>query len=150
MDSLQSITLHSEFTMKIVVLDGQVLNPGDISWEPLQALGELVVYPDTTQNDIAERVQGADVVLVNKVRLGTPHFPALSRVRLIGLLATGYDNVDVAAFQTINVPVCNVVAYGIRDVAQHAFALLLELCNNCGLHNASVQAGKWRDTWCYW
>ncbi len=136
--------------MKIVILDGAVLNPGDISWAPLEAIGTLTVYPETEPEAIASRCTSADVVLVNKVRLGAEFADTLSHVRFIGLLATGYDNVDVTAFARKNIPVCNVVAYGVPDVAEHAMTLLLELSHNTSLHSLSVKNGEWTDSWCYW
>ncbi|MBQ7608062.1 MAG: D-2-hydroxyacid dehydrogenase [Desulfovibrionaceae bacterium] len=136
--------------MNIVVLDGAVLNPGDISWAPLEAIGTLCVYPETQPEAIVERCLHADVVLVNKVRLDGHLVDALSHVRFIGLLATGYDNVDTKAFAQKNIPVTNVVAYGVPDVAEHAMTLLLELCHNTTLHSESVKRGKWAGTWCYW
>ena len=138
--------------MKIVVLDGHVLNPGDISWEPLKKLGELVVYDETKPEEVLSRAGDCQVLLVNKVRLGEDYVAALPKLKLVGLLATGYDNVDVAAFARGGVAVCNVVAYGVDDVAQHAMALLLELCRRTSEHSQAVKDGEWTrlGTWCYW
>ena len=138
--------------MKIVVLDGKVLNPGDVSWEPLRALGEVVVYDETSREEMPARVKDCDVLLVNKVHLGRSDMSVLSHVRLIGLLATGYDNVEVEAFAERGVPVCNVVAYGVEDVSQHTMAMLLELCRHITLHSESVKSGEWErcGSWCYW
>ncbi|MCR5814860.1 MAG: D-2-hydroxyacid dehydrogenase [Desulfovibrio sp.] len=138
--------------MKIVVLDGHVLNPGDISWASLENLGELVVYEETAKDQILTRSQDCDVLLVNKVRLNEEHARALPSLKLVGLLATGYDNVDVKAFARQRIAVCNVVAYGVEDVAQHAMALLLELCRRTSEHNEAVKSGEWSHlgSWCYW
>lgn len=136
--------------MRIAILDGGVLNPGDVDWGPIAALGETTIYDTTSPEQVVERAKGQDVLVVNKVLLGSELAQALTDVKLVALLATGYNNVDTAAFAARHVPVCNVVAYGVQDVAQHAMSLLLELCRNIRLHSDSVKAGEWRDTWCYW
>lgn len=104
--------------MKIVVLDGETLNPGDVAWEALARLGELTVYPDTDPADFAERVMDADVVLVNKVKIMAPDLAMLSACKLIGVLATGTNNLDLQAIREAGVSVCNVPGYGVADVAQ--------------------------------
>lgn len=136
--------------MKIVVLDGDVINPGDISWAPLEKLGETVIYGHTPEDRIIERAAGADVLVSNKVPLRAATLAQLPDLRMVAVLATGYDIVDVAEFAARGIPVCNVVAYGVDDVAQHAWALLLELCRHTADHTAGVRAGEWKDTWCYW
>ena len=114
--------------MKIVVLDGYTLNPGDNPWDPLAALGELTVYDRTAPELVLERSRGAEVLITNKVRLDATTLAALPDLRCIGVIATGYDVVDIAAAGERGIPVMNVVNYGTEAVAQHAFALLLELC----------------------
>lgn len=138
--------------MRIVVLDGEVLNPGDASWDDLRKLGELEVYPDTRPCEFAGRAEGADVILVNKVRIMPGELAALGACKLIGVLATGTNNLDLPAIKAAGISVCNVPGYGVADVAQHALALLLEICNNVGQEAASVRAGEWqrRGQWCYW
>lgn len=136
--------------MNIVVLDGGILNPGDISWTPLQALGNLVVYEDTAPGDVADRVKNANIVLVNKVKIDKSHIPALNACKLVGVLATGINNLDVAALKEAGIAACNVRLYGVEDVAQHAIALLMEICRNVGAHAQSVREGGWKDNWCYW
>ncbi|MCR4667558.1 MAG: D-2-hydroxyacid dehydrogenase [Desulfovibrio sp.] len=138
--------------MKIVILDGKVLNPGDIDWSPIERLGECVVYDDTPPSEVQSRGRGADVVLVNKVVLGAWECSLLTDVGMVGVLATGYNNIDLDAFRARHIPVCNVVSYGVQDVAEHAFALLLELVRHTSLHSDSVKAGEWtdRNVWCYW
>ena len=138
--------------MKIVVLDGAILNPGDVDWKPIASLGELEVFAETDPRQLVERVSGASVILVNKTPLPADILPRLPDVRMVGVLATGYNNVAVEAFAARGVPVCNVVAYGSDDVAQHAMALLLELCRRSSQHTASVKSGEWarRRQWCYW
>ena len=138
--------------MNITILDGGVLNPGDVDWSPLARLGQLRVFADTQGRDLAERCAGQDVLLINKTPIGRQELEAIRDVRMVGVLATGYNNIDVDALAEKNIPVCNVKAYGVEDVAQHAIALLLELCRQTSLHSASVKSGEWNrlDTWCYW
>ena len=116
--------------MKIVVLDGDVINPGDISWAPLEKLGEVAIYGDTPEDLIVERAAGAEVLITNKVPLRSGTLSRLPDLRMVAVLATGYDIIDTADAAAHGIPVCNVVAYGVDDVAQHAWALLLELCRN--------------------
>ena len=113
--------------MKIVVLDGYTLNPGDNPWDPLAALGDLTVYDRTNPEDVLERSRGAEILITNKTRLNADTLAALPDLRCIGVIATGYDVVDIAAAGKRGIPVMNVVNYGTEAVAQHAFALLLEL-----------------------
>ncbi len=138
--------------MRIVVLDGHVLNPGDNPWTPLESLGEVIVYDRTPQELITTRAADATVVLTNKARLDKDIIDALPALRYIGVLATGYDVVDLQAAASHTIPVCNVVAYGVEDVAQHVFALTLELCRRCSDHTQSVRDGEWAgaEDWCYW
>ncbi|MDO5484250.1 MAG: D-2-hydroxyacid dehydrogenase [Desulfovibrionaceae bacterium] len=138
--------------MKIVVLDGAILNPGDVSWAPLEALGELEVHDTTAPEELAERARGADILLTNKTCLRRADMPLFDDVRMVGVLATGYNVVDIDAFAERGIPVCNVVAYGVDDVAQHAIALLLELCRRTSEHTQSVRQGDWTRSgqWCYW
>lgn len=139
--------------MNIAILDGLTLNPGDCDWTPVTSLGPTKIYDTTTLEELAERTRDADVVLINKVPLKGAHLKALgSRTRLVCILATGYDNVDLAALDVRGVPVCNVVAYGIDDVAQHTMAMLLEMSRHVSAHDADVHAGGWvrRQEWCYW
>ena len=138
--------------MKIVVLDGYTLNPGDNPWDPLAALGELTVYDRTAPDLVLERSRGAEVLITNKVRLNADTLAALPELRCIGVVATGYDVVDIAAAGARGIPVMNVVNYGTEAVAQHAFALLLELCRRTALHDAGIRAGRWAagPDWCFW
>lgn len=138
--------------MKLVVLDGYTLNPGDNPWEPLAALGELVVYDRSSREEVVERGKDATILITNKVRLDEELFRQLPKLRCIGVVATGYDVVDIAAAGERGIPVINVVAYGVESVAQHVFALLLELCRHTALHDASIRQGEWAANadWCYW
>ncbi|MGI6381567.1 MAG: D-2-hydroxyacid dehydrogenase [Anaerolineae bacterium] len=138
--------------MKIVVLDGHTLNPGDLSWERLEALGETTVHPRTPEEQIVARAQGAQVVLVNKVPLSRETLEQLPDLRFIGVLATGYNIVDVEAAAERGIPVCNVPTYGTQSVAQMAFAHILNLTQHVAHHADTVKAGRWAesDDWCYW
>ena len=140
--------------MKIVLLDGEALNPGDLSWAPLEALGELTVYPRGTndQQEVIRRIGDAEIVLCNKTPVGRTVFEQCPNMKLLCVVATGYNVVDTRAAKDHGVPVCNVPAYGTEMVAQFAIGLLLELCHHVELHNASVHAGEWErcPNFCYW
>jgi len=138
--------------MKIVVLDGYTLNPGDNPWDQLARLGDLRVYERTPPDKVVERAHDADVVLTNKTPLTAATLAQLPRLRFIAVLATGYNVVDSAAARARGVAVSNVPEYGTDSVAQHVFALLLELCHHVGLHDAAVQAGEWTRAvdFCFW
>ena len=129
--------------MKIVVLDGYTVNPGDISWEPLERLGSLAVYERTAPAEVIPRALDADAALVNKVVLSREIIDQLPNLKYVGELATGYNNIDGAACRARNIPVCNVPAYSTPDVAQMTFALLLEICNHVGGHSCLVHEGEW-------
>ncbi len=138
--------------MKIVVLDGYTLNPGDLSWERLNQLGELTVYDRTPMDLIVERAHGAQIILTNKTPLSERTLLQLPDLRFIGVLATGYDVIDVAAASQRHIMVSNVPAYGTEAVAQFTIALMLELCHRIGLHSDSTREGEWSSSldWCYW
>jgi glycerate dehydrogenase len=138
--------------MKIVILDGYTLNPGDLSWEGFMELGDLTVYERTPQEKIVGRIGDADVVIVNKVPISRETLCACPNVRYVGVLATGYNIVDVAAAKERKVVVTNIPTYGTAAVAQMAIALTLELCHHVGAHSESVRAGKWTNNvdWCFW
>lgn len=137
---------------RIVILDGHTANPGDLSWEALAALGELVVHERTAAADVVARTAGADVVITNKTVLGESFFAAPGRPRLVCVIATGFNVVDVAAARAAGVPVCNVPEYGTASVAQAVFALVLELTNRTGHHDRTVREGRWSacPDFCYW
>ncbi len=138
--------------MKIVVLDGYTNNPGDLRWEPLEALGECSVYERTSPEEVVARAQGAPVVLTNKTVLGREQFEALPELRYIGVLATGYNIVDVAAARQRGIVVTNVPAYGTASVAQMVFAHLLNLTQRVAEHAQTVREGRWSHSpdFCYW
>ncbi len=139
--------------MKIVLLDGNTLNPGDLSWAPLEKLGEFVVYDRTAPEQTLERMKGAEVVLSNKTVITRELIEACrDDLRFLGVTATGYNVIDVAAAKEYGIPVCNVPGYSTDAVAQMTFALLLELMNHAALHSDSVYGGEWSKCkdFCYW
>lgn len=137
--------------MKIVVLDGYALNPGDLSWDPLHELGETTVYERTPVERVVERSRLAKAILTNKTPITREALERLPALRYIGVLATGYNVVDVAAAQAQGIVVTNVPDYGTHSVAQHTIALLLELCGRIGVHSEAVHAGEWTNSpdWCF-
>ena len=138
--------------MKIVILDGYGLNPGDLSWEAFEALGDVTLYDYTAPEQAAERMRGAEAVITNKTVLTRELIAGCGTLRHIGVLATGYNVVDLQAAAERGIPVTNVPAYSTDAVAQHVFALLLELTNRVGHHNAAVQEGRWQRNrdFCFW
>jgi glycerate dehydrogenase len=128
---------------RLVVLDSHTLDPGDNPWTELQALGELVCYERSFDEEVLERAQGADVVLTNKTPLSATTLAALPGLRGVCVLATGVNVVDVAAASALGIPVCNVPAYSTASTAQHTIALLLELTNHVGRHDRAVHEGAW-------
>ena len=142
-------------SMKIVVLDGYTENPGDLSWEPIGALGELTVYDRTSYVEdpiIVERIGNADIVLTNKTPISRATIDACPNLKLIAMLATGYNVVDYNYAKEKGIPVVNVPTYGTQIVGQYAVGLLLEICSHYGAHDQSVKAGEWANNidWCYW
>lgn len=138
--------------MKIAVLDGHTLNPGDLSWAPLEALGECRVYERTAPADTVARARGVPILLTNKTVLDAARLAALPDLRYIGVLATGTNVVDLAAARARGIPVTNVPGYSTPSVVQLTFALLLELTHHVGRHADGVRAGRWSRSpdFCYW
>lgn len=138
--------------MKIVVLDGYTLNPGDLDWKSLKAFGELTVHDRTEGSLIVDRIGDAELVLTNKTPLSAETMKACKNLRYIGVLATGYNIVDVAAAKASGIIVTNIPTYGTDAVAQFAFALLLEVCHHVGHHAQTVREGEWSacPDFCYW
>ena len=132
--------------MKIIVLDGTPLNPGDLSWDALQELGEVTVHQRTAPDQVAERIQDAQAILTNKVKLTAEHFDMAPDLKYVGEMATGFDNIDVQAARENGVTVCNVPSYSANFTAQTAIALLLELCHHIGSHADAVAAGEWSQS----
>lgn len=141
--------------MKIVVLDGYTENPGDLSWEPLEESGEVTVYDRTSYIDspvIAERIGDAEIVVINKTPITKGTIDKCPNIRLIAVLATGYNVVDYKYAREKGIPVVNVPTYGTQIVGQYALGLLLEICSHYGHHDRTVKEGKWENNedWCYW
>lgn len=138
--------------MKIVVLDGYTENPGDLSWAQLEQMGQLTVYDRTPSDKVAERIGDAEVVYTNKTPITRATLEACPNIKLISVLATGYNIVDCAAAGERGIPVCNVPSYGTASVAQFAMALLLEVCHHVAHHDRAVHDGRWESCpdWCFW
>ncbi|MDO4181554.1 MAG: D-2-hydroxyacid dehydrogenase [Bacteroidales bacterium] len=138
--------------MKIVVLDGYGLNPGDLSWEEMQALGELTVYDRTAPAELAERAAGAEVLITNKTVITAEDMAALPALKYIGVLATGYNVVDVAAAKERGIVVTNIPAYSTASVAQMVFAHLLNITQRVGHYAYANRHGRWANNpdFCFW
>lgn len=138
--------------MKIVVLDGYTLNPGDLSWEALEKLGDVAVYKRSKKNKVIDRIGDAEAVFTNKTLLTREIFEACKSIKFVGVLATGYNVVDTEAAKERGISVCNVPTYGTTAVAQFVFALLLEICHHPWDHNLSVKEGEWTmgKDFCFW
>ena len=141
--------------MKIVVLDGYTENPGDLSWAELEKLGQLTVYDRTAYEEsplIAQRIGDAEVIVTNKTPISQQTLEQCPNLKLIAVLATGYNVIDCAAARKKGISVVNVPTYGTASVSQYSIALLLEICHHIGHHDQSVHAGNWanNEDWCYW
>ena len=141
--------------MKIVVLDGYTENPGDLSWAPLEAFGEVVVYDRTSYEEsplIAERLQGADIAVINKTPISAQTIDRCPDLKAVAVLATGYNVVDYNYAKEKGIAVLNVPTYGTQIVGQYAVGLLLEICAHYGAHDQAVKEGRWEhnDDWCFW
>lgn len=129
--------------MKIVVLDGYTLNPGDLSWDPLFNLGSVEIYDRTPANEVEMRSKGAEVLLTNKTVLTAKALQSLPELKYVGVLATGYNVIDAAAARELGITVTNIPAYSTESVAQLVFAMILEFCFHVQKHSDSVMQGKW-------
>jgi glycerate dehydrogenase len=141
--------------MNIVILDGYTENPGDLSWEGFKRFGELTVYDRSSLTDHKEsisRIADAEAVIVNKTPITAEVIAACPSIRYIGVLATGYNVVDINAARTRGIVVTNIPSYGTAAVGQFAIALLLEICHHIGHHDRTVHEGRWENSpdWCYW
>lgn len=138
--------------MKIVILDGYTLNPGDLSWDELKKLGDVVIHDRTPADKVVERAKDAEIVFTNKTPIGEEALNQLSSLKYIGVLATGYNIVNTEVAKAKGIIVANVPGYGTTSVVQLTFALLLELCLHVQRHSDSVMEGKWAKSadWCYW
>ncbi len=138
--------------MKIVVLDGYTLNPGDLTWEGFQGLGEFVCYEHTTAEETISRIGDAEIVITNKTVISKEVLDSCKNVKYIGVLATGYNVVDFKYAKELGIPVCNVPTYGTTAVAQFVFGMLLEVCHNIKYHSDEVKKGRWTECrdFCFW
>lgn len=138
--------------MKIVILDGHAVNPGDVSWDCFKQFGDVTVYEFTQEHQILERIGDAEIVMTNKTPLTADTFAKCPNIKLVCVLATGYNVVDCKAARERGIPVCNVPTYGTAAVAQFTFSLMLEICNAVGQHNDAVHRGDWASSphFCFW
>lgn len=138
--------------MKIVILDGHAVNPGDVSWDCFRQFGDVTVYEFTQEHQILERIGDAEIVMTNKTPLTADTFAKCPGIKLVCVLATGYNVVDCQAARERGIPVCNVPTYGTAAVAQFTFSLMLEICNAVGQHNDAVHRGDWASSphFCFW
>ena len=138
--------------MKIVILDGHAVNPGDVSWDCFKQFGDVTVYEFTQEHQILERIGDAEIVMTNKTPLTADTFAKCPNIKLVCVLATGYNVVDCQAAKERGIPVCNVPTYGTAAVAQFTFSLMLEICNAVGHHNDAVHRGDWASSphFCFW
>jgi glycerate dehydrogenase len=137
--------------MNIIITDGFTLNPGDLSWKAFETFGNLQYHNRTLPIETIERCMEANIIITNKTIINADTIHTADRLELILVTATGYNNVDIAAAKKRGITVCNVPTYGTYSVAQHTFALLLQLSNHVGINAASVAAGQWQKAtdWCY-
>ncbi|MBS6644390.1 MAG: D-2-hydroxyacid dehydrogenase [Clostridiaceae bacterium] len=138
--------------MKIVILDGYTENPGDLSWEGMEQLGELVVYDRTAAAEIVTRIGDAEAVITNKTPISEETMNQCPNIKYIGVLATGYNVIDVEAAKKRGIIISNIPTYGTTAVAQMTMAMLLEICHHVGAHSDAVKAGEWTNNqdWCFW
>jgi len=138
--------------MEIVATDGFTLNPGDISWDEVSALGNLKVYDRTESGEVTDRCGNADIVIVNKTPLDAVTIQQLPQLKFITMAATGYDCVDIKTAGQKNIPVSNIPVYGTDTVAQYVFSAILHLAHNISIHAEAVRKGEWStaDDWCFW
>lgn len=138
--------------LKAVILDGYTENPGDISWESIEKLVDLTVYPRTPQEKVFERAKEADILIVNKVPVTKELITGLPNLKFVATLATGYNQIDCEALKEKGIPVSNIPAYSTNAVAQMVFAYILELINKVSEYTADVKSGTWSkcDDFCYW
>ena len=138
--------------MKLTILDGMAVNPGDLSWDIFKKYTDVTVYQTTEQNQVIERIADSEAVILNKIRITEDVLSACPKLKYIGVMATGYNVIDVAAVKKAGITVCNIPAYSTEAVAQHVFALLLHFSNHVALHNQSVHNGAWisASIFCYW
>ena len=138
--------------MKITILDGNALNPGDLSWDCLKKYGQVTVYQQTAPESVIERIGDSDAVFLNKIVINSKILSACPNLKYIGVLATGYNVIDTQAVKQAGIVATNIPSYSTMAVSQHTFALILHFANHVALHNESVQKGDWKKapSFCYW
>lgn len=138
--------------MKIAILEEGAINRGDIDFSPISSLGDTVSYPNTTESDKKEHLKGGEIILTNKVAIDEEVFREFPQIKYVGVLATGYNVVDIGAARKRGIPVTNVPDYCTESAVQHTWALILELFSKVGMHSRSVAEGDWTrsETFCYW
>ncbi|MFI3165382.1 MAG: D-2-hydroxyacid dehydrogenase [Bacillota bacterium] len=138
--------------MKIVVLDGYTLNPGDLTWDGMEKLGEFKCYDRTAKEEVISRIGDAEIVITNKTLITKEILDTCKNIKYIGVLATGYNVVDFEYAKQLGIPVCNVPTYGTTAVAQFVFGMLLEICHNIKHHSDEVKKGRWTncEDFCFW
>lgn len=138
--------------IKLTILDGHAVNPGDLSWDMFKGFADVTVYERTPQNQVIERIGNSDAIFLNKIQITEEVFSSCPNLKYIGVLATGYNVIDLEAARKHNVIVTNIPAYSTDSVAQHVFALILHFTNHVSIHNNSVQNGDWVKCpdFCYW
>lgn len=138
--------------MKIVIFDGHTINPGDLTWDELEAIGDLTVYDATPPELALARIGDAEILMTSKCPITREFMEQCPNLRYVGSTATGYNNIDVEAAKDLGIAVTYIPAYSTEAVAQHTIALMLELCNHVALHNESVKSGDWSSCkyFCYW
>ncbi len=139
-------------THKIAVLDRLTLDAGDVSWHPLQKLGELLLFDQLKESDFKKHLSGVPFILSNKVVIGDEHLAVLPALRYIGVLATGYNNIDITTARMRGITVCNIPSYSTFSVAQMVFAYILHFSQHAGYHSALVKEGRWARSpiFCFW
>lgn len=136
--------------MKITVLDGKALNPGDLKWDEISREGEFTLFDYTAKDEVIDRIGESEIVITNKTVIDKEVMDACPSIRYICVLATGYNTVDTAYAEKKGILVSNVPSYAKDSVSQYTMALLLELCHHIGHHDREVKNGRWKDTWCFW
>lgn len=136
--------------MKITVLDGKALNPGDLKWDEISREGEFTLFDYTSKDEVVDRIGESEIVITNKTVIDKEVMDACPSIRYICVLATGYNIVDTAYAEKKGILVSNVPSYARDSVSQYTMALLLELCHHIGHHDREVKKGRWKDTWCFW
>jgi len=136
--------------MRIFIPEGSTTNHGDLSWSSIESYGQLTIFEETPQEELASRCRNAQILITNKLKVGSHEIDQIPTLELICQLATGYDNIDLVAAKKKRIIVCNAVGYGTDAVAQHVFAMLLYITNHVAIHNQSVQSGHWtNESWSY-